>query len=341
MGEFRTHSQLIEAALKRCNVRPEEKAVMLSSRIIDPADLAPYEEALRRTSDHVISVRYHPMEVTDAHHMNDMLLAAMQQADFVLHYRGGTFPTPFAQLTAHSRGIPEVAASSTRWLDICLNEANQFRLHPSDEIVAEAMEAARLMERTNEIHLTSDGGTDLVLRKDGRKGHRQLGLADKPGIWDNFGFAMVACAPLENSANGVVVVEPGDAMLQMGATVRDPITLRVEDGRIVKIEGGESATALSQWLERWQDPESYGVSHIGWGLHPNAVWTGSPRFTPVDGESYRGSILIAFGSNTTDMPARHSGIGGTRHCVSHLDVPLLSHSFAVDGVPVVKSGKIV
>jgi len=338
---FSTHSQLIEAALNRCKVRRDEKVVLLSSRILPTADLAPYEEAVRRVSDHMISVRYYPMEVTDAHHMNDMLLAAMKQADFVLHYRGGTFPTPFAQLTAHSRGIPEVASSQTRWLDICLNEANQFRLFPSLELVEETLAAAKRMEAANELRLFSDDGTDLVLRKDGRKGHRQLGLADEVGIWDNFGFAMTACAPLEDSANGTVVVQPGDAMLQMGYTVKDKITLTFSGGRIVDIAGGESAQAISQWLAAWNDPESYGVSHIGWGLHPQGVWTGSPRFTPVDGESYRGSILLALGSNTTDMPHRHSGIGGTRHCSSHLDVPLLSKSFALDGETVVDHGAIV
>ena len=341
MSTYRTHSELIEAALRRSNVTPDERVVLLSSRIIPHDDLAPYEEAVRRVSNNMISVRYYPMEVTDVHHMNAMLRSCVAGADFVLHYRGGNFPTPFAQLTAHSGGIPETMATQTRWLDICLNEANQFRLYPSDQIVAETLAAAELMERTNELHLTSDAGTDLVLRKDGRKGHRQLGVANEPGIWDNFGFAMVACAPLEDSANGVVMVQPGDALLQMGAVVRDPVSLQIENGTIVKVEGGESARAINEWLGRWNDPESYGVSHIGWGLHPDAVWTGSPRFTPVDGESYRGSILIAFGSNTTNMPARHSGIGGTRHCASHLDVPLLAHSFAVDGVTVVDNGTIV
>jgi hypothetical protein len=338
---FHTHAQLVEAMVARCNVQRDEKVVLLSSRIMDPADLAPYEEALQRASDNFISVRYYPMEVTDVHNMNDMLMSTMKQADFVLHYRGGTFPTPFAQLTAHSNGITQVTGSGTRWLDICLTEANQFRLFPSQETVDETLAAAQLMEQANEIHLTSEAGTDLLLRKDGRKGHRQLGLSNEPGIWDNFGFAMVACAPLEDSANGTVVVQPGDALLQMGAIVKDTMALQIEGGRIVKVEGGETARAVSQWLERWNDPESYGVSHIGWGLHPGAVWTGHPRFTVVDGESYRGSILLAFGSNTTDTPARYSGIGGTRHCTSHLDVPLLNHSFALDGEPVVTNGEVV
>lgn len=341
MESFSTHSQLMEAALRRCGVRRDEKVVLLSSRIIPHEDLAPYEEAVRRVSDNVITVRYLPMEVTDAHHMNAMLLDAMMQADFVLHYRGGSFPTPFAQLTAHSRGISEVAASGTRWLDICLNESNQFRLYPSQEVVDETIAAAKRMAEAGELRLTSDLGTDLVLRKDGRKGHRQLGLADQPGIWDNFGFAMVACAPLEDSANGVVVVSPGDALLQMGATVKDTMRLTIENGKIVDIAGGETALAVRQWLTAWNDPESFGVSHIGWGLHPNAVWTGSPRFSPVDGESYRGSILLAFGSNTTDTPHPNSGIGGSRHAPSHLDIPLLGQSFALDGVKVVDNGVIV
>lgn len=341
MTVFATHTELLEAALLRCNVKRDEGVALLSSRIIDPRELAPYEEACRRVSDNMISVRYYPNEITDAHVMRPLLKGALSQADFVLHYRGSQFPTPFAQITGHSRGMPEVVAAQTRWLDICLNEANQFRLYPSDEVVAETLRARERFLRSKEIRLTSREGTDLVMRRDGRKVHRQLGIADKPGVWDNFGFAMVTCAPLEDSANGVIIVPEGDALLQMGRTVKERMKLTLKDGKIVSIEGGETARAVQQWLERWEDPESFGVSHIGWGLHPGAVWTGSPRFSPVDGESYRGSILIAFGSNDMNLPAEYSGVGGTRHCRSHLDVPLLTHSFVLDGEKVVDEGRIV
>lgn len=341
MTAFSTHVQLLEAALKRCNVGRNEGVALLSSRIIDPQELAPYEEACRRVSDNVVSIRYYPTEINDAHTLRPLLRSALSQADFVLHYRGSKFPTPFAQITGHSKGMPEVVAANTRWLDICLDEANQFRLFPSDEVVADTLKAREKFVGAKEIRLTSAGGTDLTLRKDGRKVHRQLGIADRPGVWDNFGFAMVTCAPLEESANGVIHVPAGDALLQMGCTVRDPMKLTLRDGKIVSIEGGETARAMQQWLERSNDPEAFGVSHIGWGLHSGAVWTGSPKFSPVDGESYRGSILIAFGSNDMDMPAEYSGIGGKRHSKSHLDLPLLTHSFAIDSVATVKDGKLV
>ncbi len=341
MTAYATHTQLLEAALTRCNIDRNEGVALLSSRIIDPHDLAPYEEACRRVSDNVVSVRYYPTEITDAHVLSPLLRATLSQADFVLHYRGSQFPTPFAQITGHSKGMPEVVAANTRWLDICLNEANQFRLFPSDEVVQETLRAREQFVHAKEIRLTSAAGTDLVMRKDGRKVHRQLGIADRPGVWDNFGFAMVTCAPLEESANGVLYVPEGDALLQMGRTVRDAMKLTLRDGKIISIEGGETAQAMSQWLERSGDPESFGVSHIGWGLHPGAVWTGSPKFSPVDGESYRGSILIAFGTNDMNMPAEYSGIGGKRHCRSHLDLPLLTHSFAIDGKPTVADGKLV
>lgn len=338
--QFKTHAALIEDTLRRCNVKQDEKVVFLTSNLHDPVSVLAYEEACRRVSDHVVSVRYFPREISDAHHMNDMLRATLSGADFVLDYRGGTFPTPFAQLTAHSHGLEEVLRSGTRWLDICLNEASQFRLYPSEELVADTIAGAAILAEANEIRLTSADGTDLTLRKDGRKGHRQTGFAEAPGIWDNFGFAMVACAPLEDSANGTMVLQAGDGLLQMGRPIREKVVLKIEGGKIVAIEGGETAQAIQQWMEAWKDPESFGVSHIGWGLHPNAVWTGHPRFTPADGESLRGSILLAFGSSTTDTPVFNSGIAGKRHARSHLDMPMLNHSFHLDGKTIVDNGAI-
>lgn len=53
---------------------------------------------------------------------------------------------------------------------------------------------------------------------DGRKAMYQCGIADEPGRWDHWPSGLVTCAPLEDSAEGVYVVEPGDVLLPLKRT---------------------------------------------------------------------------------------------------------------------------
>jgi 2,5-dihydroxypyridine 5,6-dioxygenase len=125
----------------------------------------------------------------------------------------------------------------------------------------------------------------------------------------------------------------------MGTTVEDKATLTFDGGRVVDIKGDRTARAIGQWLSSWDDPNSFGLSHVGWGMQKNTVWTGDPRFTAADGESYYGGVLMALGSNITEMGAPNSGLGGKRTCKSHLDIPIRNHDFYVDGERVLSGGE--
>ena len=337
---FDTHAQLLEAALALSQVKEGEKAVLLSSRQLTDLDLMPYAEALARTKADFIRVQFHPTNPRELKYdMPPMLVAALVKADFVLQVRPFQYPSRFPAIKAYSGGFREISDSGTRWLDIMIDEANQRRLFPGQEMIHRAQKSAATMQEANEIRVTSDRGSDLVMSKDGRKGHRQVGVVDAPGMWDNFGFGMIACAPLEDSANGVLVLSPGDYLLQMNLDVADEVVLRVEDGKIREIEGGRTADYVRRWLEAWEDPEAYGTSHIGWGVHSKGVWRDSPHFCVADAESYPGIIQIAFGYNTMYTSAPYSGFGGTRKSSAHLDIDLMGQDFYLDGQPMVVKGK--
>jgi 2,5-dihydroxypyridine 5,6-dioxygenase len=70
-----------------------------------------------------------------------------------------------------------------------------------------------MMNEAREIRVTSAAGSDYVMRKDGRKGSYQCGVADEPSRWDHWPSGMVYCAPIEDSAEGRYVVRPGDVLL--------------------------------------------------------------------------------------------------------------------------------
>src|SRR5690606_3741824 len=112
------------------------------------------------------------------------------------------------------------------------------RMMPTEAIRRRGLAGAQRLQEAREIHIVSEAGSDYVLRKDGRKAGYQCGVADAPGSWDHWPSGLVACAPLEDSAEGVYVIEPGDVLLGFWRHAQSRVVLTLEGGRITKIEGG-------------------------------------------------------------------------------------------------------
>jgi 2,5-dihydroxypyridine 5,6-dioxygenase len=127
-----------------------------------------------------------------------------------------------------------------------------------------------------------------------------------------------------------LILESGDYILKLQRDVVDPVKITFKDGYAKKIEGGFTAKLLQRWFDRWEDPEVYGVAHVGWGTHKEgAVWTDSLYFCVADAESYPGVMQIGVGA-TSDRPSLGHCDIECRHCNIYLDNELI-----------VKDGEIV
>jgi 2,5-dihydroxypyridine 5,6-dioxygenase len=62
----------------------------------------------------------------------------------------------------------------------------------------------------------------------------------------------------------------GDVLLPMKSYVGEPITLTVENGFVTSIDGDAEAELLREYIESFDDPEAYAISHVGWGLQKRA-----------------------------------------------------------------------
>jgi 2,5-dihydroxypyridine 5,6-dioxygenase len=346
--------------LKLQKIREGERVIVLTPHVYDKYTLDAYMVALCNMNAQFLHVIVPPVtksgDSVRARRLvaptSRLLVDALKCADMVIQVE-----TTFGGRTGKhkmivSAGIPyismysdeylETLKAGKRWLDVMVDEINFRRLFPSPDLIRRTRVGAEMMQKAKTIRIASKAGTDLTLSKDGRKGHAQCGVADEQGRWDNWGFSMVSCAPIEDSANGVLVLDTGDYSLDLDRDVTEPVKMTLKDGKIRKIEGGFTATVLRRWFEAWKDPESYGTSHIGWGTNiETAVWTESGLFCVADAESYAGMMLIAFGSNFFDSPAKLCGMGGKRKTASHHDIGLLHHDFYLDGELVCKEGKIV
>ena len=214
------------------------------------------------------------------------------------------------------------------------------RMFPCEEVKRRSVNGAKVMEKGKKLRITSDAGTDLTMSKEGRPGISQYGISDVKGRWDHWPSGLVGCAPIEGSAEGIVVLDAGDIILNLGRYVQAPITLTVREGRIVKFEGGADARLLQDYFASFREEKAYTVSHIGWGVEHRAQWHAiGTKFWEwggiMDAESYYGNMQIAFGSNFT------RSLGGNNVCKFHLDLPCRNHSFYVDDELIVDKGVIL
>ena len=111
----------------------------------------------------------------------------------------------------------------------------------------------------------------------------------------------------------------------------------------VDIQGGMDAKLMRDWLEDGKsavsDRDPYAVSHLGWGMNPQALWYGIalhgdlPERHRAAARTFPGNFLFSTGPNTQG--------GGKRNTRGHYDVPMRDCTVELDGKVVIERGKIV
>lgn len=211
------------------------------------------------------------------------------------------------------------------------------RMLPNDTLRRRGRNGAQLLQEAKEIRVVSKAGSDYVMRKDGRKAMYQCGIADEPGRWDHWPSGLVACAPIEDSAEGKYVVEPGDVLLGLWRHAQTRVEIYLEKGKITKITGGSDAYLLQSYLDSVGDDGAYRFSHAGWGTDERADW----GEVGMDSESKYGTVLVAIGRNMFDTPAEFSGFGGQNSSGAHCDICCRNTSFYLDGKLIVENEKFL
>jgi 2,5-dihydroxypyridine 5,6-dioxygenase len=211
------------------------------------------------------------------------------------------------------------------------------RMLPTPETRRRGLAGAQRLQEAKEIHLVSKAGSDYVLRKDGRAAMYQCGVADESGRWDHWPSGLVTCAPLEDSAEGTYVIEPGDVLLGSWRYAQTRITLRLEKGRITRIEGGQDARLLEAHLSRIGDDGAFRFSHAGWGIDDRADW----GHIGMDSESLYGTVMVSIGRNIFKAPAPYCGLGGSNTSEAHFDLCCRNTDLYLDGELIIQNEQFV
>ncbi len=243
-----------------------------------------------------------------------------------------------------TKWLKQVTGGGTRVLMIIDAPDDLEQLMSPPGLKEACKHADGLYRKARKVRVTSAAGTDLAYECGEYPVMTQWGYADERGHFDHWGGGHVHTFPNEGSASGTVVFQPGDiVILPYCRYVVDPVALEIRDGHITRIEGGLDAKLMRDWLEDGKqgdkDRDPYAVSHLGWGLNPQALWYGialngdAPERHRAAARTFPGNFLFSTGPNTQG--------GGKRDTRGHYDVPMRDCTVALDGRVVIDEGRIL
>ncbi|MDB6083618.1 MAG: 2,5-dihydroxypyridine 5,6-dioxygenase [Gammaproteobacteria bacterium] len=198
--------------------------------------------------------------------------------------------------------------------------------------------AADKLQKAKHMRVTSAAGTDLHLDIGDYPLLKEYGFVDEPGRWDHWPSGFLATWGNELSASGKIVLDRGDILLPQKCYIQAPIEMTVESGYIRSIDGELDAELLNDYMDSFNDKEAYAVSHVGWGLQDRARWSvmglyGREASIAMDARAFSGNFLFSMGPNTE--------AGGLRNTPCHMDIPMRNCTIELDGVAVVREGRVV
>jgi len=250
----------------------------------------------------------------------DAVTAALSKASFVVDL------VPETLIHVELRGA--LTAAGARVLTIVEPPDALERMISSPRLKGEVEAVRERLVGARTLRVTSAAGTDVAYNLEQTPPFTQYGYSDRAGKWDHWPSALAVIYPTDGSAQGRVVLSPGDIVFPFKRYVETPVHLAITDGYVVGIEGGVDAQLIQDYLDSWEEPEVFAVSHVGFGLHPRAQWSALAFYEKddvmgMDGRCFRGNFLFSTGPN------RYTG----RLVEAHLDIPMRGCEVLLDDQP--------
>ncbi|WP_269182733.1 2,5-dihydroxypyridine 5,6-dioxygenase [Modestobacter sp. VKM Ac-2985] len=234
----------------------------------------------------------------------------------------------------------EIQDANTRILTAVEPAPLLARLMPTRELRERVEIGADLLAKAQTMRITSPAGTDVTYRLGVYPTLSEYGFTDTPGRWDHWPAAFVFTGGADDGVDGTIVLSPGDVLLPFNTYVQTPVELIIEQGFIQSIRGVGGAPSLDadllrSYIESFDDPRGYGMSHVGWGLDERAHWHGLTQFGGGMGmelRSFYGNVMFSIGPNNE--------LGGPNDTPCHFDIPMRGCSLYLDDQLIVDAGEL-
>ena len=222
-----------------------------------------------------------------------------------------------------------------REVSICLRHIDNFTrggaLADYEEVYAEGLKLQEIWRGHKYAHITTPAGTDLYMEMNDMEPIVECGIARNPGDAMAWSDGEVSLGPVIGTTHGKLVID--GPICYYGHPV-EPVELRIEEGRIVEVVGGDPliCTEIRRQIAEVKDSDN--IAEIGIGVNPYSLFNGDFE----EEKKARGTCHIAMGNGFYyGQPARST---------VHIDMvqyrPTVIFDEGTDReVVIVKDGKMV
>ena len=327
-------------AFALCGVKPGDTAAILSETQSRPVNVQLAELALARLGARAFHVVLTSPKLTapvpvrstgasEAIQAIAPVLAALSASVFV------------ADLTVegllHAPELPQILAGGARVLMVS-NEHPEVleRCVPKATLEPKVKAGMKRLKNAKVMRVTSAAGTDLTINLADARVGGGWGYTARPGSISHWPGGLCLAFPAKGSVNGLLVMNEGDVNLTFKRYLEKPVSLTIARDFVTAIAGqGLDADLMRSYFAAWGDAEAYAVSHVGWGMNPQARWDSMAFY---DKNDFNGTELRAFAGNFLYSTGANEVAG--RHTLGHFDLPLKGCTVMLDGEAVVDAGQL-
>jgi 2,5-dihydroxypyridine 5,6-dioxygenase len=255
------------------------------------------------------------------------VVAALGQAGFVVDCT--------LEGLMHAPETPAILKAGARILYISNEHPEALeRMRPDGKLEQRVRTAAKMLRGSKRMTVTSDAGTNLDVDMAGASTVGIWGWTEKPGTLAHWPGGIVVSFPKSGTVNGTLVLDRGDVNLTFKRYLEAPVTLTLEQDYVTRVDGiGADAEMMRTYLAAWGDREAYAVSHVGFGMNPNARYEALAMY---DRRDFNGTELRAVAGNFLFSTGANEFAG--RYTAGHFDIPVMRTTITVDNTVVVRGG---
>jgi len=228
---------------------------------------------------------------------------------------------------SHTRGRKEATEAGTRIASmpgITLSMMKRTLIADYEEVARVSQAVAKLLSKAITISIRSKKGTDLTADLKNRRATADTGLLRKLKDFGNLPAGEAFLAPIEESVNGVLVIDAALAEVKLDKSVK----VEIKKGKAIKIIGGKGAKEFEKQMKKAGKGADQ-VAEIGIGTNLKASKTSDI----LESEKAYATCHVAFGDNY--------GFGGSNKANFHSDGVIDSPTVKLDGKKIVEKEKIL
>jgi len=184
----------------------------------------------------------------------------------------------------------------------------------------------RYINESTHLRVTTEAGTDITFRKEGRTGSYFNGMPKENKGFTSSSFEVYVAIEEDQSFGHCVI----DGSLGYLGKVDKPFGIKIKAGKLIEIEQTDSGEMLDEYMKSFKDERVYQTGEFGIGLNTFSKCEGRSY---IEDESAHGTFHIGFGRNIA--------LGGEFEASGHFDLVMKEPTIYADNRKIMQKGVII